>query len=58
VKTTTVLQSGENSARVLLFVDQLSSSTQLKTPQVDQSRIVVTVSRSGGRWLVSSLSAV
>lgn len=58
VKTTTVLQSGKDSARVLLFVDQLSSSTSLKTPQVDQSRIVVTVSRSGGRWLVSSLSAV
>jgi Mce-associated membrane protein len=58
VKTATVLQSGERSARVLLFVDQLSSSTSLKTPQLDQSRIVVTVTRTGGRWLVSSLSAV
>jgi Mce-associated membrane protein len=58
VKTTAVLQSGERSARVLLFVDQLSSSTSLKTPRLDQSRIVVTVTRSGGRWLVSSLSAV
>lgn len=58
VKTSAILQSGETSARVLLFVDQLSSSTSLKTPQVDQSRIVVTLTRSGGRWLVSSLSAV
>lgn len=58
VKVAAVLESGSRSGRVLLFVDQLSSSTNLRTPRLDQSRIVVTLTRSGSRWLVSSLDAV
>lgn len=58
VKTSTVLRSDDSSAQVLLFVDQLASSTKLDKPQLDESRIVVTMKRTGGRWLVSSLAAV
>ena len=58
VRTSTVLSSGPKQAEVLLFVDQTSSSTSLKTPRVDQSRILVTLTRSGQRWLVSTLTAV
>ena len=58
VKASTVLESDDDSARVLLFVDQLSSSSKLTQPQLDQSRVVVTLKRDGDGWLVSSLSAI
>ena len=58
VKSSTVLEHDDDSARVLLFVDQLSSSKKLQQPQLDQSRVVVTLARDGGRWLVSTLAAV
>lgn len=58
VKSSTVLEHDEESARVLLFVDQLSSSKKLTQPQLDQSRVVVTLTREDGRWLVSTLSAI
>lgn len=58
VKTSTVLEHDESSARVLLFVDQLSSSKKLDQPQLDQSRVVVTLTREGERWLVSTLAAI
>jgi Mce-associated membrane protein len=58
VKAATVLDSEDRSARVLLFVDQTSTSTKLTAPRVDQSRIVVNLTRSHGDWLISSISAV
>ncbi|HWJ80783.1 MAG TPA: hypothetical protein VNS55_00995 [Nocardioides sp.] len=58
VKTSTVLEADDDSARLLLFVDQVSSSRKLTQPQLDQSRVVVTMQRKGDDWLVSSLSAI
>lgn len=58
VKAATVLEADGDSARVLLFVDQVSSSRKLTQPQLDQSRVVVTMQRKGDDWLVSSLSAI
>lgn len=58
VKALTVLDQDDDSARVLLFVNQLSSSTQLSEPQLDQSRVVITLTRSGSTWLVSTIAAV
>lgn len=58
VKATTVLQSDDDSARVLLFVDQTSTSKKLTQPQLDQSRVLVTMERSGDHWLVSTLAAI
>jgi len=58
VKATTVLSADQDSARVLLFVDQTSISTKVKQPQLDQSRIVVGLVHRHGKWLVSTLSAV
>jgi Mce-associated membrane protein len=58
VKEGTVLNASDNSARVLLFVDQTSTSTKLTAPQLDQSRVVVTLLRSHGSWLIASISAV
>ena len=58
VKSATVLEADDSSARVLLFVDQLSSSRKLTQPQLDQSRVLVTLQRKGDDWLVSTLSAI
>lgn len=58
VKASTVLAHDEDAARVLLFVDQLSSSKKLDQPQLDQSRVVVTLAREGDQWLVSTLAAI
>lgn len=58
VKSLTVLDHDEDSARVLLFVDQTSSSKKLTQPQLDQSRVLVTMTRSGSAWLVSELSTI
>lgn len=52
-----VMSLGGDTARVLLFVDQTSTSAKLTRPQLDQSRVVVTLVRRGGEWLVSSLQA-
>jgi Mce-associated membrane protein len=56
-----VSASGDNVV-VLLFVDQ---ATVRKTPgkatpttRIDQSRVRVTMTRVGGRWLVSDLAAL
>ena len=58
VKAVAVLDSDDDSARVLLFVDQTSTSKKLTQPQLDQSRVLVTLERSGDRWLVSTLAAI
>ncbi|MFC7495152.1 MULTISPECIES: hypothetical protein [unclassified Nocardioides] len=58
VKESTVLESDDDNARVLLFVDQLSQSRRIERPQLDQSRVVVTMEREGDDWLVSTLAAV
>lgn len=58
VDAATVLESDEDSARVLLFVDQVSTSKKLAEPETDQSRVVVTMEREGDDWLVSTLAAI
>lgn len=52
-----VLSADDSAARVLLFVDQTSTSTYVTKPELDESRVVVTLRHLGGRWLVSSLQA-
>lgn len=47
-----------NSAIVLVFVNQSTTSTASKTPQLDGSRIRVGLTKVHGLWLVSSLSPV
>lgn len=57
IKATTVLEHDDDSADVLLFVDQMSSSRKLSQPQLDQSRVVVTLVHEEDAWLVSTLAA-
>jgi len=58
VKATSVLESDDDSARVLLFVDQTSTSTKLTQPQLDQSRVLVTMTKAHDTWLISTLKAI
>lgn len=53
-----VLRVAGDSAAVLLFVDQRSTSTRLPGGRLDQSRVLVTLVRRHGHWLVDALKAV
>jgi Mce-associated membrane protein len=44
-----------NTVQVLLMVDQSVSSLASPEPQIDHSRIKVTMQKVGGRWLVSNI---
>lgn len=58
VKSVAVLRSDARRAKVLLFVDQTSTSKKLTQPQLDQSRILATLRRTGDRWLIDSVKAI
>jgi Mce-associated membrane protein len=58
VRQSTVLEADDDSARVLLFVDQTTVSRELNGPRLDQSRVLATLVRQDGEWLVDSVRAV
>jgi len=43
--------------KILLFVDQRTTSAKLERPQIDQNRVILTMSQVDGRWLVSKIEA-
>ena len=48
---------GQADVKILLFVDQRTTSAKLERPQVDQNRVILTMSQVDGRWLVSKIEA-
>jgi Mce-associated membrane protein len=48
---------GQADVKVLLFVDQRTTSAKLASPQIDQNRVMLTMSHTDGRWLVSKVEA-
>lgn len=50
-------QDGQGSVRILAFVDQTTTSAKLARPQIDQNRVILTMSQVDGRWLVSKVEA-
>lgn len=50
-------QDGQGSVRILAFVDQTTTSAKLTRPQIDQNRVILTMSQVDGRWLVSKVEA-
>jgi Mce-associated membrane protein len=62
VGSAAVMSSSSDRVVVLLFVDQATVKQQpgAKTPEtrIDQSRVRMTMSRTGGHWLVSELVAL
>jgi hypothetical protein len=41
-----------------MFVNQTSNSTLSKAPKITQSRVQMELTRTGGRWLVSKITAL
>jgi Mce-associated membrane protein len=53
-----VVSSSANHATLLLFVNQTTTSNRLSSAKTDLTRVQVTMTRSGSRWLVSGLKAL
>jgi Mce-associated membrane protein len=58
VVSSSVVRADENRVVLLLFVDQTTTSTRLEGPKVDLNRVRMTLSRTGGQWLVSGVDAL
>jgi Mce-associated membrane protein len=58
VVDTAVVTASQTYARVLVFVNQRTSGRGLERPRRDLDRVLVTVERVGGDWLVSELDAL
>ena len=58
VSEVSVMSPGDQpGVRLLAFVDQQTTSAKLKRAQVDQNRVILTMSEVDGRWLVSTVEA-
>ncbi|MDR7254002.1 Mce-associated membrane protein [Nocardioides sp. BE266] len=55
---TALVHATTSYARVLVFVNQTTDGKDLKSPEVDLDRVLVTMRRVGGDWLVSELDAL
>jgi hypothetical protein len=50
-----VVSAKEHSARVLLFVNTVTTREGAKNQQLQQSRIVLTMTRKDGDWTVTDM---
>jgi Mce-associated membrane protein len=53
-----VVSASTAKATVLVFVSQQVTNTQLASPRLDRSRIVVDLVHQKGRWLIAKLTPV
>jgi len=58
VVSSSVVRAAQNRVVLLLFVDQTTTSTRLDGPKVDLNRVRMTLTRTGGQWLVSAVDAL
>ncbi len=52
-----VMSQTDDTVTVQAFVNQARTSDTQKEPSIDQNRVIATMTKSGNRWLVSSLKA-
>jgi hypothetical protein len=52
-----VVSASEDRVRLLVFLDQQSSSTLTAQPKITQSRLEMVMVRRGERWLVAEIRA-
>lgn len=52
-----VMSQTDDTVRVQVFLNQAKTSAGQKTASVDQNRVIATMRRVGGRWLVAGLEA-
>jgi Mce-associated membrane protein len=58
VKSVGVIEAHADSVTVLVMLDQTTTSKKTKGARVDGSRVRVVMTRTGGKWLVSSLTPI
>lgn len=58
VSAAAVESASKNRVVALVFLNQQSSSTIQTTPKISQSRLEMTLVRTGGHWLVSGVKAL
>jgi Mce-associated membrane protein len=58
VVSTAVMSATPATARMLLFVDQTTTSKSFSGPKLASSRVVVTLNKVGDRWLISEIQPV
>ena len=56
VRAAGVIRATEDTARVLLFVDQATVTAENQRPRIALNRVVMTMVREGDRWLVDDIS--
>lgn len=57
VVATSVVRSSEQEVQALVFVDQVTTARGARQPRVDQSRVLVTLTRGAGHWQLSRMRA-
>jgi hypothetical protein len=57
VKASALVSATEDVARVLEFVNQSTTAKGVPRSQLNQNRVVVTLTRVDGRWLISKMDA-
>jgi Mce-associated membrane protein len=58
VVAASVVVATSRDVSALLFVDQVTRGNHLDRPRVERNRVLVTLRRDTGRWLVTGLTAV
>ena len=58
VKASGVVSATASTVNVMLFIDQTSTTTAHAQPQTYLNRVVFTMARSDGRWLVDDVTAL
>lgn len=58
IKAASVVSASPDKVVVLLFVDQKTTSTRIAGPKTDQSRVRMTLVKTGGAWLVAKVDAL
>lgn len=53
-----LVHASSSYARVLVFVNQSTTSDELEEPLLNLDRVLVTLERTGGEWKVSELDAL
>jgi len=58
VVASSVVSATDHDVKALLFVNQETTGKHLEQRRVDQNRVLVTLHRDGGEWLVTELTAL
>jgi Mce-associated membrane protein len=58
VMSSSVVSATRDRVVLLMFVNQVTTSTRVEGPKLDQNRVRLTLEKVDGRWLVSELDAL